>query len=96
MEYIEEDYVDAPLITVSELIGAGGNWLVTVGLGGYEITFLDEQDNVLCGDCADEAFYLGSRDIAGGFMHWEGPALSCHECDDEIPSIFGDKDEEEE
>lgn len=64
--------------------------------GGYTIEFTTSCD-ILCADCAREAFLSRQFDTAEG-MHsgilWEGPSHYCAKCNKEIDSAYGlDTDE---
>ena len=88
------------LTKIDELLREDGTLRTYAGIGGYSLTFLNEQDGVVCGDCASKAVagdhnWLSRDNIAGAFIYWEGSALSCDECGDMIESEYGDVDSDD-
>lgn len=89
-------------IKIEDLIREDGTLQTWAGVGGYRLTFIDEFDAVICDDCAikahesDGSELISPDELKGAFIHWEGPALSCDECGADIPSEYGEADEEDE
>lgn len=73
------------LIQIDELILEDGTLQTWSGVGGYGITFLDQAESVICGECATQ-----KDDLKGGFIYWEGAPLNCSECSAAIESEYGD------
>lgn len=59
-------------------------------IGGYPIAFLDKDNEILCADCARQAFF--DRESFDSVILWEGPSEYCAECNREIPTAYGDPD----
>lgn len=63
--------------------------------GGYTMTYLTEQGNELCAECATRSLYLLDEEsdpvIAYG-TYDEGPVIRCDDCNREIESSYGDPD----
>lgn len=55
--------------------------------GGYPIMYLDEANAYLCVDCAQIDKDTG--ETVTPFIHWEGHALHCDECNKAIDSAYG-------
>lgn len=51
-------------------------------VNGYRVLYVDAEGNVLCGDCAAET--------DSQHPYWEGPDMTCDECDATIESAYGD------
>lgn len=81
---------------IEDLIREDGSLQTWAGVGGYRLTFVNEFGNVVCGDCSDGSEFISPNELKGAFVHWEGPALSCDECGADIPSEYGEADEEDE
>lgn len=68
--------------------------------GGYPIYYQDRDGSELCADCATKS--LDDTDEVPQFkpvayaVHYEGPAIFCGQCNEEIESAYGDPDMEEE
>lgn len=76
--------------------------------GGYQMFYLMSDGEVMCPDCAngengshartedgpDDAPHDGWKIVAGD-IHWEGPPEICCHCNAEIPSSYGDPNEDE-
>ena len=89
------------LKTLKQAIRAGYAWP-----GGYRFTVYMEDGESMCLDCARKEFKQIARDTyAGkpyhtgwGFMavdiHFEGPANYCCNCNCEMPSEYGDPEED--
>ena len=62
-------------------------------LGGYSLLYYDlRTGDVFCPDCAAfERF----RARLHPDVHWEGPSEQCAGCGCELPSAYGDPDQEE-
>lgn len=70
--------------------------------GGYPMAFLVDDGEVLCADCVNDpsnpVHEGGEADgwrVEGYVVHWEGGPLTCSHCNVEIPSAYGDPDEED-
>jgi hypothetical protein len=62
--------------------------------GGYPIAYLDERaGDSLCAKCAANESEADGTEFAAG-VHWEGAPLVCAGCNVEIPSAYGDPDED--
>ena len=57
--------------------------------GGYTITYLTKENDILCYKCAQD-----EEEEPTAFIHWEGPPNYCDECYVELPSEYGDPDEQ--
>ena len=73
------------VINIDELIREDGTLRTYAMIGGYKYTFLNEWNNVVCGDCASKAVagdhnWLSREDIVGAFIYWEGAVTHCDEC----------------
>jgi hypothetical protein len=53
--------------------------------GSYPVLYLDNESNVFCGKCANDA----ESEVVCGGVHWEGDPLTCDECQEEIESAYG-------
>ena len=70
--------------------------------GGYAISYICEDGGVVCAKCANE-WWASNEDGASwygaqprsSFIHWEGIALNCESCTEEIASEYGDPNEDE-
>lgn len=68
--------------------------------GGYQIIYLDQDNSVLCADCATKS--LDNADEIPRFkpiafdVYYEGPALQCDSCNKNIESAYGDPDADKE
>lgn len=64
--------------------------------GGYTILYLHYEGGVFCRECAQEIYDDESYDAQfKAFVHWEGPPLFCEDCLKELPSEYGDPDEQQ-
>ena len=52
--------------------------------GGYQMFYLDNQNNVLCPDCAN-----ASEPIAAD-INYEDASLFCDDCSQQIPAAYAD------
>ena len=66
--------------------------------GGYSILYLDQSPrgiggcgDVLCPKCAEELHAAEPRLDLTPFIHWEGPADQCANCNKDLPSEYGDQ-----
>ena len=62
--------------------------------GSYPILYLDKDNSTLCPSCAND----NDEDVfplVGHFIHWEGPAIYCDECNEPQESAYGDPNAEE-
>jgi hypothetical protein len=59
--------------------------------GAYPIFYVDEYNNILCAECATKE----PENIDTHEVHWEGQPMNCERCSKEIPSAYGDPEEEE-
>ena len=89
------------MYVISELIREDGRLKTYSEVGGYDLTFLDQAENVICGDCATDIYegdndWMTIDDIQAAFIHWEGESLYCDECGCGIESEYGDPYEEDE
>ena len=65
--------------------------------GGYQIIYIDEENNVLCSDCADKNDNLPYNPRLVTYdIYYEGPTIQCEGCNCDIESTYGDPDEEDE
>lgn len=62
--------------------------------GGYPLYYMDDNNLVLCPDCANKPEEEYSSPITRYDMHLEGPPLECEDCGAKIDSAYGDPDEE--
>lgn len=62
--------------------------------GGYPIVYMENNDDVICPDCANKN--NDTWHIVGWFIFYEGPSRWCGECNTEMESAYGDPDEENE
>lgn len=60
-------------------------------IGGYTVLFLDVYNNVYCNTCATDEI----ESIVKPFTHWEGDSLYCEGCNQELPSEYGNPEEED-
>jgi hypothetical protein len=58
--------------------------------GMYPIIYITRDHAIICATCASGP----DEDIADADVYWEGPAEVCEGCNVEIPSAYGDPDEE--
>jgi hypothetical protein len=59
-------------------------------VGCYPIFYLDEEEDVLCADCADVARTDADLpQIIAAEVNWEDPAMYCA-CGDRIESAYGE------
>jgi hypothetical protein len=56
--------------------------------GGYQMFYLDNQNNVLCPDCANADGY-DSEPIAAD-INYEDAWLFCDNCSEQIPAAYAD------
>ena len=61
---------------------------------GYPVLYLDSDNCTLCPDCAT----LADEDIrtrpVSAFIHYEGPDAICENCNEAIPSAYGDPEDD--
>ena len=66
--------------------------------GGYSIRYLMEDGATLCADCTNGDATWDNNDpqwrIHAQYIYWEGPTKNCAHCNGEMPSEYGDPDEE--
>ena len=73
--------------------------------GGYQVNLVMEDGELLCIDCAKDNFkliayatknpgYPDSWRAIGGDVHWEGESEYCAHCNKELPSEYGNPEEE--
>ena len=64
--------------------------------GGYQILYLDRDNETLCPDCANDGdtCSFGGEPMAY-FINWEGPSEYCYECNAHFESEYGDPEETE-
>ena len=58
---------------------------------GYPLVYITDDGDVLCADCATVELNEGRQDPDAlvGIVYWEGPMLSCQDCQAEIYSAYG-------
>ena len=54
--------------------------------GGYQILYLDRDNETLCPDCANDEDEVPEAH----FIHWEGASEFCAECNAEFESEYGE------
>lgn len=62
-------------------------------VGGYPLFYTDDNDNILCRDCAEEALQAEDpkdRPILCA-VNWEDPTLFC-DCGERIESAYAEED----
>jgi hypothetical protein len=85
-------------MTLSEIRQSDGKLPAYAWPGGYPIVYMPEDNGILCPKCANE--YIPERDNQGQlqpvayFVHYEGPAEQCENCNALIDSAYGDPDAE--
>lgn len=76
---------------IQTLLDAHNGTLPAVSyLGGYSILYITPQGEVACSDCANEhpEWHIDY------FTYWEGSPLYCDGCQKELPSVYGDPDDD--
>ena len=63
-------------------------------VGGYTLIYLDNDDNVLCAECAAAEPEI-TTPLNHQHAYWEGPDIYCEECGATIESSYGDPETEE-
>lgn len=58
--------------------------------GGYPIVYVTQYNDFLCPRCVTKA---GQDTTVDCFVHWEGEAISCEECNRMIDSAYGEVSE---
>lgn len=58
--------------------------------GGYPIYYLDNENNILCPDCANKEGY--STEPVAADVNWEDSELFCDDCNKRIESAYADED----
>ena len=59
--------------------------------GGYPVIYLDHGGDVLCAECATvDRDDPDTKPLQGYGIHWEGAPECCAECNEEIPSAYGE------
>ena len=71
-----------------------GHFISLTWIGGYPCYYLDNENNVLCPDCANKVGM--STEVVAGDVYEEGPVMYCDDCGAAIESAYGDPDEEDE
>lgn len=63
---------------------------------GYPMVYIGGDAVILCPACASKRYLAETRKeaIIAWFIHYEGPAVSCEECDAVIESSYGDPESE--
>lgn len=57
--------------------------------GGYPIFYVDDQNNILCPDCANKEGY---NSIPTHYdVNWEDPDLYCDDCGNRIESAYAEE-----
>jgi hypothetical protein len=85
-------------MTLSEIRQSDGKLPAYAWPGGYPIVYMAEDNGILCPKCANE--YVPERDnqdqlrAVAYFVHYEGPAEQCENCNVLIESAYGDPDAE--
>jgi len=65
--------------------------------GGYAIRYLCEDGESVCAKCANERKpdeWQGQAPIEG-YIDWEGPTSQCANCNEDMPTEYGDPEEDE-
>lgn len=63
----------------------------------YSVLYLDFWNETLCAKCANRIDVYDDRELPHAwFIHYEGPSEYCAICNIELPSEYGDPDEEDE
>lgn len=57
--------------------------------GGYTLFYLTRDGLTVCADCANREVD-DSQAVVGQDIYWEGPDMSCDDCEAEIKSSYGD------
>jgi len=65
-----------------------GKLISFTSLGGYPIYYLDTENSILCGTCANEPEQVFK--IVAGDVYYEGADLACEGCGNPITSAYGD------
>ena len=85
-------------MTLSEIRQSDGKLPAYAWPGGYPIVYMAEDNGILCPKCANE--YVPERDnqdqlrAVAYFVHYEGPAEQCENCNVLIESAYGEPDGE--
>jgi len=58
--------------------------------GGYPLYYLDNENSVLCPECANAEGY-STEPIACG-VNWEDDSLYCDDCSKRIESAYGEEE----
>ena len=62
--------------------------------GGYPLVYITPESSCLCADCAKEVYNdpdeFEEFKPSTQFIHYEGPPIYCEECNNDIPSAYGD------
>jgi hypothetical protein len=83
---------------LSEIRQSDGKLPAYAWPGGYPIVYMAKDNGILCPRCANE--YELERDNSeqlepvAYFVHYEGPAEQCENCNALIESAYGDPDQE--
>jgi hypothetical protein len=67
--------------------------------GGYSIRYICADGDVVCSKCANEWLAEGADAWEGqepteGFIDWEGPTNQCANCNEDMPTEYGDPEAE--
>jgi hypothetical protein len=81
------------MISLAAFKDGDGTYITFAWPGGYPCYYLDNENNVLCPDCANKEDM--STEVVAGDVYYEGPPLICDDCGTEIESAYGDPGEEE-
>ncbi len=79
---------------LKDFTGKDGKLVSFAWPGGYPIIYLCKDGGVVCPQCANENDWNGEQGVENGDIFWEGPAMSCDNCNAEIESAYGDPDED--
>jgi hypothetical protein len=61
--------------------------------GGYPLFYIDEENNVLCPDCANKNDEF-DKPIVAADANWEDPDLYCDHCSARIESAYAEPEGE--
>jgi hypothetical protein len=82
---------------VSQITGAMGQYPAFTSVGGYSLFYATESNNAVCASCVNTEESFQTEDspdtnIAKCDVHWEGSAIECSCCGENIESSYGEPD----
>lgn len=76
---------------IDNMKDANGKYVPYAWPGGYPVMYLTRDGMCICADCANKEVDQ-SQAVTDAFIHWEGAAMQCEDCEKFIESAYGEEE----